>query len=75
MRREEAAGCSGELKADCRPMRGRRGDKLSFRGHGEGISSGRRDPDWGGVLFLMRCRRILRTCAEWVITAMAYMGL
>jgi hypothetical protein len=25
MRREEAAGCSGELKADRRPMRGRRG--------------------------------------------------
>jgi hypothetical protein len=29
----------------------------------------------GGVPFLMRCRRILRTCAGSVITAMIFMGL
>ena len=29
----------------------------------------------GGVPFLMRCRRILRTCAGSVITARTFMGL
>ena len=28
----------------------------------------------GGVPFLMRCRRMLRTCAELVITAMNFHG-
>ena len=29
----------------------------------------------GGVPFLKRCRRILRTCAGSVMTAMTFMGL
>ena len=33
------------------------------------------DRPWGGVPFLMRCRRISRTCAGSVITAMIFMSL